>query len=49
MKLTKRELLEEIYKNVRWNGNVLEKLYGEQPQTKDGDNDLIGTRPPERP
>lgn len=42
-KLTNRELLEEIYKNVRYNGDVLENS---QSGTQ---NKLIGDRPPKRP
>ena len=51
MKLSKRQLLEEIYKNVRWNGDVLEKLYNKgQITTLDGEeDDLIGDRPTKRP
>lgn len=47
--LSKRELLEEIYKNIRWNGDVLEALYNRGQITTLDEGDLIGDRPPKRP
>ena len=49
-KLTKKELLLEIYKNIRWNGDALEALLRKNGEiTTLDEGDLIGDRPPKRP